>query len=271
MNNLFNYIRLIFRIIQNRYQMTKTLPTVFGFEMTTRCNSQCPMCARREVQNIPGYDMEFSILEKVILEVKNWQKERTLFNLTGLSEPTLYPKLVDAVNIIKIHMPQAKVKIITNGIALNEHLSKQLVRAGLDQIMISLNGVDKVDYLKLNGVDEFENVKENIESLIKNRAKENTIYPLLNLDIKMHEGNIEAIPQARLFWSNIISKSDVIGISNILPLTENNDIELFFDPKITKRYPCRHLWGEVKLDVKGNLYPCDGKVMDYNFREWENI
>ena len=129
--------------------MTKTLPSVFGFEMTTKCNSQCPMCARREIKNIPQYDMEFQILEKVIMEVKDWYQESTLFNLTGLSEPTLYPKLVDAVALIKNHMPQAKVKIITNAIDLNENLSARLIKAGLDQIMISLNHLLEIEQMQI--------------------------------------------------------------------------------------------------------------------------
>ena len=267
MDHLFNYIKQVYRLLKNRYQMTKTLPSVFGFEMTTKCNSQCPMCARREIKNIPQYDMEFQILEKVIMEVKDLYQGSTLFNLTGLSEPTLYPKLVDAVALIKNHMPQAKVKIITNAIDLNENLSARLIKAGLDQIMISLNGVNKVDYLKLNGVDEYENVLSNIESLIRNRANANTARPILNINLKIHEGNIEAIPQARLHWNKIILKSDVMSVSEILPLTKSGDTSSGRNSTITNRYPCRHLWGEVKLDVKGNLYPCDGKVMDYNFRE----
>lgn len=267
MDNLFNYIKQVYGLLKNRYQMTKTLPSVFGFEMTTKCNSQCPMCARREIENIPLYDMEFQILEKVIMEVKDWYQGRTLFNLTGLSEPILYPNLVDAVILIKNHIPQAKVKIITNAIDLNENLSTRLIKAGLDQITISLNGVNEVDYLRLNGVDEYENVLSNIGSLIRNRANGNTAHPILNINLKIHEGNIDAIPQARLYWSKIISKSDVISISEILPLTKSGDTNFFLNSTMTNRYPCRHLWGEVKLDVKGNLYPCDGKVMDYNFRE----
>ena len=225
------------------------------------------MCARREVQNIPQDDMEFHILEKIIMEVKDWHQGKTVFNLTGLSEPTLYPKLVDAVSAIKRYIPNAKVKIITNAIDLNENLSKKLIREQLDQITISLNGVNRHDYLKLNGVDEYDNVKNNIELLIKNRIKQNTTYPILNINYKIHKGNIEAIPEARILWSNVILKSDVITISDILPLTKSHNNNFSLNYNIKQRYPCRHLWGEVKLDVHGNIYPCDGKVMDYNFRE----
>ena len=58
MDNLFNYIKQVYRLLKNRYQMTKTLPSVFGFEMTTKCNSQCPMCARREIEDIQQYQSD---------------------------------------------------------------------------------------------------------------------------------------------------------------------------------------------------------------------
>lgn len=212
-------------------------------------------------------DHDFLVIEKVVNEVASLPKKKAFFNLARLSELLLYPNLVDAVHFIKHNIPHAKVKIITNAISLRDNLSKLLIQVGLDQIMISLNGVDKNDYLRLNGVDQYDNVKRNPEGLIKNRANENTIHPTINTNFKMHEKNIRDVPHAHSHWGNILLKSDTISTSEILPLTEGGNISYFWNAARNKRYPCAHLWGEVKLDVNGNIYPCDGKVMDYKFRE----
>jgi len=260
-----NRLKVPYRYILQRLEMQKRLPSVFGFEMTTRCNSLCPMCVRREVKNIENHELEFSILQKVVMEVKDWQQKKVLFNLTGLSEPTLYPYLVDAVSYIKQQIPYARVKIITNGISLVHGLSRRLIRLGLDQIMVSLNAVDRNDYISLCGVNEYETVTKNIKAFLDNRESQGLNSPTLDINLKMHEGNREVIPDTISYWKSLISNHDVVSISDILPIREGFNVLTCRSP--TERYPCGHLWGEVKLDVHGNIYPCDGKVMDYRFRE----
>jgi radical SAM protein with 4Fe4S-binding SPASM domain len=198
-------------------------------------------------------------------EVKDWPHEEILFNLTGLSEPTLFPRLVESVKYIKNRVSHSRVKIITNGIALTNILSKDLLQAGLDEITISVNGSNREDYLAICGVDLFEEVTENIRALIENRRDDKTSALCINLNFKKHEANASLIQNAVSYWKLFLDDKDVISISNILPLRGDSPIETCIDAP--RRYPCVHLWGEIKLDIQGNIYPCDGKVMDYHYRE----
>lgn len=243
--------------------MNRELPSAIGFEMTTKCNSLCPMCLRRDYQ-IVNEDMDFSLLEKTVDEVKRWPHEGILFNLTGLSEPTLYPRLLESVMHIKRHIPHSRVKIITNGIALTNGLSKGLLQARLDEITISLNGTTPEDYLAICGVDHFEEVTQNIEALIENRRDLKASTLCINLNLKRHEANAAFIQNAVAKWRPLLNDKDVISISDILPLRGDSPVETCVTAYT--RYPCAHLWGEIKLDIQGNIYPCDGKVMDYHYR-----
>lgn len=223
------------------------------------------MCVRRDFQNIVHQDMEFSLLEKTVDEVINWPQKRILFNLTGVSEPTLYPKLVDAVAYINERIPLAKIKMITNGILLTPSLSMSLLKAGLGEIMVSLNGTSQTDYLSICGVDQYETVTANINALIENRHSLKANKLRININIKRHDANRSDIQKMLSHWKPLLGSEDVVSVADILPLRQGNPIQSCWN--IPRRYPCAHLWGEVKLDVKGNIYPCDGKVMDFNYRE----
>lgn len=222
------------------------------------------MCVRRDYQ-IVNEDMDFFLLEKTVDEVKKWLHKKILFNLTGLSEPTLYPRLIEAVAYVKRYIPESNVRIITNGIVLTSDLSKDLIQAGLDECMISFNGVNREDYLAICGIDAYEKVTENIKALIENRRSLKSTTLRINLNLKKHEGNKSYIPNAVSYWNPLLGAEDVVSISNILPLRGDQPISSCSNS--SARYPCAHLWGEIKLDIHGNIYPCDGKVMDYHYRE----
>lgn len=263
MTFLINNLKQAYRLLRFRINMSRNLPSAIGFEMTTRCNALCPMCVRRDYQ-IVNEDMDFHILEKTIDEVTKWHHKNILFNLTGLSEPTLYPRLVESVVYVKSHLPESRVRIITNGIALTSGLSKDLIQVGLDEFIISLNGTSRDDYLALCGVDTYETVTENIKALLTNRRLLSSNSLAINLNFKRHEANSSSIQTAISYWERLLGPQDCISVSDILPFRGRQTISMYNN---ISRYPCAHLWGEVKLDVKGNIYPCDGKVMDFNYRE----
>lgn len=161
-----NRFKVLYRYILQRLEMKKRLPSVFGFEMTTKCNAQCIMCCRQEMKTIVKKDMNIKILEKIVNEVKKWPIERPLFNLTGLSEPLLCDNIVESVRYVKDNIPHSIAKIITNGIALERELAQDLMDAGLDRMTISLNAGSRRTYNKIAGVDQFDRVIGNIQSLV---------------------------------------------------------------------------------------------------------
>lgn len=264
MISLIEDLKQIYRFLRFRRRMNDRFPSAIGFEMTTRCNALCPMCVRRDYQ-IVNEDMDFSFLEKTVAEVAKWPRRQILFNLTGLSEPTLYPRLIESVAYVKQHIPESNVRIITNGIAMTSDLSKGLIHAGLNEMIISLNGANRDDYLALCGIDAYEKVTENIAALLENRRLLKSTTLRINLNLKRHESNTADIQNASSYWKPFFGNEDIVTISNVLPIRLDAPINRCGD--ILSRYPCGHLWGEIKLDIHGNLYPCDGKVMGYKYRE----
>ncbi|MDR0879331.1 MAG: GTP 3',8-cyclase MoaA [Clostridioides sp.] len=85
--------------------------------------------------------------------------------ITG-GEPLLRNDIEELIRDIKLNTGIKNITMTTNSIFLKDK-AKDLKEAGLDAINISLDTIDKVRYRELTGYDEFENVKEGIESAIE--------------------------------------------------------------------------------------------------------
>ena len=256
------------RFLCQRITMLERFPSSIGFEMTTKCNLKCRMCARQDMEYIEPKDLDFYIIEKVVDEVSSLGKKKILFNLAGLSEPLLYPRLPEAVKYIKERMPQATVKTITNGILLRGELAVQLIQNGLDFITISLNAGSRESYKWLSGADMYDVVVENTLDFLRLRRELGTNKPVINIDLKLTDQTRDEIDSAKSFWRKQLLPMDVITVRNIYTFRELADIKELDSSchKKTERYPCLMLWNTIKLDIDGNVYPCDGKVMHYSYR-----
>jgi radical SAM protein with 4Fe4S-binding SPASM domain len=251
---------------QRRILITK-FPSSFGFEVTTKCNLKCKMCARQDIKYIEPKDLDFFIIEKVVDEVSSLAKKKVLFNLAGLSEPLLYPSLPRAVNYVKQKLPHATVKTITNGILLEGELAAQLIQNGLDFMTISLNTGSAQSYKWLTDTDKYDQIVDNIIKFINLRREMRTNKPAINIDLKITDRTRNEIEPAKTFWSNLILPTDTVTARKIFEFRDFIDVkELDAYRKEIERYPCLMLWSNIKLDIDGNVYPCDGKVMHHGYR-----
>jgi radical SAM protein with 4Fe4S-binding SPASM domain len=225
------------------------------------------MCCRQEMKTIVKKDMNIQILEKIVNEVKKWPIERPLFNLTGLSEPLLYDNIVESVRYVKENIPHSIVKIITNGIALERELAQDLMDAGLDRMTISLNAGSRRTYNEIAGVDQFDRVIGNIQSLVFIRRIRATSKPIVDINLKMTDITSGEIENIKNWLRERILPDDIVSVRRILSFRDDiktASIDSFYTP--IERTPCSVLWNGIKLDVDGNIYPCDGKVMHFNYR-----
>lgn len=121
-----------------------------AIELTTRCNLNCIWCYRRDpaYKHILNKDMPFEKLKKV---VENTKGKFRMVHLGGLGEPLLYPKIIDAVKMVK--KLSDKVKITTNGTLLTKKLIDELTEAGLTHIEISIDAFTVEKNLEFRGSD----------------------------------------------------------------------------------------------------------------------
>jgi len=129
-------------------------------ELTNHCNLRCAFCGNRNMTRPRGY-MSWELLEKVVAECR--QKKYTIMTLHGAGEPLLYPRLEEAVRLVKDNTGFANFS--TNGVLMNAEKVRKLLNAGLDSIHISLDSLNPKIYAETRGA-ELAKVVENIRNLI---------------------------------------------------------------------------------------------------------
>jgi len=151
-DRLMKYIEILLRrenASPYSYQDTMSFRRL-AIELTTRCNINCIWCYRRDpaYKHILNKDMPFEKLMKI---VENTKGKFRMVHLGGLGEPLLYPKIIDAVQLVK--NLSDKVKITTNGTLLTEEIVDKLVDAGLTHIEISIDAFNKYKNIEFRGAN----------------------------------------------------------------------------------------------------------------------
>jgi len=128
-------------------------------EPTSRCNLNCVMCSRNEWTDKKLDDMTDEVFTATLADLPA-SVERIVFG--GIGEPLYHPDI--ATMVTRAKATGRVVEIITNGSLLDSEMSAQLVRAGLDQIWISLDAMDADSYGLIRCGADFSTVMRNIDA-----------------------------------------------------------------------------------------------------------
>ena len=169
-------------------------------ELTNHCNLRCPFCGNRNMTRQRGY-MSWELLEKIVDECR--QKKYRIIALHGAGEPLLYPRLEEAVKLVKDNTGSAPFS--TNGVLLNSERVRKLINAGLDTIHISLDSLDPKIYHETRGAD-LAKVVENIQSLIHLAPSTLSIY------ISLMSSKVQLITEqdSQIFYETFGTHDNVI-------------------------------------------------------------
>lgn len=161
-------------------------------ENTNACGYKCVMCPREKQTRGIGYMSveDFSLILERVGSVKRD------FHLHGFGEPLLDRKLIPKLELLKKHSPGSHAGIFsTLGVRVKEDYFFDLMKAGLNTIVVSLYGFTRESYKKVHSFDGFELVKRNLGRLAKiNKLKDRT----LDICIKVPANSLSSsLPQAQ--------------------------------------------------------------------------
>lgn len=228
-------------------------------EVTTRCNLRCKMCSHSKYKTSDGKDMDFSLFTEIIDQIKYLKEKNITFVPIGLGEPLLYPRLSEAIDYVKSHLPYSNVTIVTNGVLLNEKRAREFIELGVDNINISLNATNKSVYEKIMGSNCYDRVVNNIVELLTVRGKSGTRNPTLKIQILKTKETILELEQTFNFWKKYLSFRDTIFAADITSNGgefDSNELGVHTETWNSQRYPCIQSWNVLAIKREGNLYSC---------------
>ena len=143
-----------------------TFDTVY-FELRTRCNSQCSFCmASILTDNRNDIEMDMNLYKKIIDELKEKDFSGTIGFYVN-NEPLLVKNLEEFICYARYQLSNAKLRILTNGIKLNENNGRMLLNSGIDEIEVNVYQ-KSIDQKIPKGIIKFE---KNVLLPLINRKK----------------------------------------------------------------------------------------------------
>jgi radical SAM protein with 4Fe4S-binding SPASM domain len=170
------------------------------------------MCWARSISADKKGMMEFDNFTKVVKQFAPWAKTISLSGALG--EPLLNPDLVDMIKYCKeIRMSSS---VVTNATLLNEDLSREMLKAGVGEIRISIDGTTKDTYESIRIGAKFEKVIDNIQTLTELRKKLRAFGTIVGMQMTVMEKNLKEVPEMVKLANRLGVKELTIGGLNEL-------------------------------------------------------
>lgn len=211
------------KIAVNRNDLSKVLPLrtpyVIQIDPASKCNFKCKFCpTSKDSNNKNRTIMQFKLFKKIIDGLVDFDDKIKVLKLWKDGEPLLNKNICEMIKYAKEQEIVEKIEMTTNGYLLNKQLNYNLIKSGLNKIIISVEGLNEADYLRNSGVKiNFDEFIENIKHFYENRK--NCIVHVKMIDIGLDEDSKEK------FYKLFGDISDEMFIEKAIPCWPNFDDE----------------------------------------------
>jgi radical SAM protein with 4Fe4S-binding SPASM domain len=231
--------------------IVEDFPIHLDLELNTMCNLKCKMCFHSFDPPKPT-EMDFFLFKKAVDE--GAAKGACSVKLQFRGEPLVSKNLAKAIRYAK-NKGILETIINTNGTLLTQEKSVELIEAGLDKIIFSIDGCTKEVYEKIRLGGNFETVVDNIKKMqeLKRAAGKNK--PVIQIQMCLTKLNKH---QAKDFTK--FGKS--IGVENC-SVTEEQDWGMTKeDTTVLNDFACEQLWQRLFVLANGDIMPCCQSVKE---------
>lgn len=255
------YNNLHFRWALKRIRSARcSVPSCVHIETTNFCNARCKMCAHGIMKRRKGA-MNMHLFEKVIDDAADLGIE--LVNLQFYGEPFIDKQFFDRVKYAK--EKNLTIKFSTNASLLTQSRAKLLIKYGVDEINLALDGFTKETYEEIRAGLSFERVLSNITRLIELKKEMESDVPFLRLNyVNLSENQHEA----RVFYSYWKDRVDEVIVGYVRNWAGQKEVRGRDSPhlgSLPEKNPCDSLWNEMVVLYDGRVALCcddyDGKVI----------
>ena len=181
-------MRQVLNALANEIQLRRGVLTTISLELTHRCNLRCVTCgaplrgAGRSSEELSAED-----LSDILADARDLGARSVV--LVG-SEPTMRRDLVTIVQDAK--RLGYDVCLITNGTKLTPSISSQLVSAGLDRVVISIDGPQETNDM-IRGTGSFDLAISGLRNLIASKKDQCRLQPQIDLHCTVCKLNVDSL------------------------------------------------------------------------------
>jgi len=161
-------------------------------DITNRCNLRCVMCfhslaATRHARTVHLTPDDFSRAAAPVLPLTQ------RLSLSLGNEPLMSPHFAA---ILRVAAPYKvpHVNFYTNGLLLNDVNTDAIIKYGVTQVCVSIDGATRTTYNAIRRDGDFDDLVRNVEHLIARRDAHARRLPRVRFDIVMMQRNVHELP-----------------------------------------------------------------------------
>lgn len=257
------------------------LPVKIAVEPTNLCNLRCPECPT----GINGLtrrkgNMDLILFDRMV-EQLNKQLISMIFYFQG--EPFLNRNIFDMIK--RATKDKIYTYCSTNGHFLTSETTKKTIESGLDELIISLDGINQKVYEQYRRGGSLNSVLQGTRELIQKKRELKSTLPYTKFQFLVVKPNEYQIQDAKILAkqmavNTIVFKSaQIYDFENGSPLMPDNQKYSRYKKGKNGKYRlkkklknrCWRLWSNPVITVEGDVLPCcfdkDAKYAMGNIKE----
>jgi radical SAM protein with 4Fe4S-binding SPASM domain len=167
--------------------------------------------------NFKKQKMDPAVFKKVIDGLRDFSQPLKALIFAGHGEPLTHSHIADMVGEARAGAVAERVEIVSNGSLLSGSMSDALIKAGLNRLKISVQGLDEASYRRVSGVTfNFDEFMANLTYF--NRNKTQTDFYIKIINIALQESQSEQI-----FHSLFDHLCDTAAVEYLFPFIDRID------------------------------------------------
>lgn len=199
-------------LVNGRLALLHDVPAKIYVEATTVCNLGCVTCIRHAWDEPMGH-MPPERYRRLLDGLFPAAPEPVTLAFAGYGEPLVNPHFFEMVELARER--RLRVELITNGLLLTAEATRELLRLGVAQIAISLDGADETTYGDVRGRG-LAPVLANLQAL--SEARRRARVPVrLGVAFVATRRNIASLPDLLRLAHDL--DLDFVSVSNVVPHT----------------------------------------------------
>ena len=229
------------------------------------CNFQCGYC----IFSVPKKDryfisdkimMSLDLYKKCVDEVAKFPNKVKVIRFVGIGEPLLHKDIVEMVRYTAEKDVANVIEILSNGVLLTPQMSDDLIEAGLNRLVISLQGTTAEKYKDVSKANiDYDKFVENLKYFYDNK-KDAQVY------LKIVDCALENKEDEKKFYDIFGDICDTIAIEHAVPIHTGVEFEgvirdkksevTQFGTPLADVEVCPQPFFTMQINPDGKVVPC---------------
>ncbi len=265
---ILNFFKVLFSFLISNFlkkPLRWGMPFSISIEPTNYCNLKCPQCpVGLNILSRPKGFIKFELFKNIIDQTAPYLLNLFLY---FQGEPFLHKKLIEMIKYA--NSKNIFTCIATNGHFIDKKTAKSLVKAKLDKIIISVDGLDQKTYSKYRINGNFDKVIQSIQNLTVAKKELNSHIPIVELQFLVLKTNESQTKSFKKFCKKLnanlctLKSAQIIDFSTATRFIPNNQkfsryklINDSWQIKHKLHNHCWRLWNSTVITWDGKLLPC---------------